>query len=218
MPRKNVRVLGGKPLVARALETALAAKSLDRVVVSSDDEEVLSITREYGSQHALRRPPEISDDRAPAIDYVRHALGELEPREKVRYETIVIIQPSSPFTLPQDIDATVALLESSEADSAVSVMEVDHATHPWKLKTMAGNRLHAFLEEERGRMAAHALPTVFVRNCSVYATRRQVVEGGAIIGADCRGFVMPRERSLDINDELDFCFAQFLAERKQELS
>ncbi len=121
-----------------------------------------------------------------------------------------IIQPSSPFTTAADIDATIDLLEASGADSAVSVMEVNHDLHPLKFKTMQGDLLLPYFESEAGRMAAHELPRVYVRNCSVYASRRATLDGGQIIGDDCRGYVMPRERSLDINDSLDLSFAEFL--------
>ena len=84
-----------------------------------------------------------------------------------------------------------------------------------KLKVFEGDRLLPFLEDERGRMAAHELPRLFARNGSVYATRRAVLDAGRILGDDCRGHVMPRERSVDVNDELDWAFAEFLAGRKE---
>jgi CMP-N,N'-diacetyllegionaminic acid synthase len=161
----------------------------------------------------LKRPPEFAADDSPAIDYVRHALAVLEQNQERRFDVVVILQATSPFTLPADIDGTIDLLRASGADTAVSVMRVDHAVHPVKLKTMSGDRLLPFLEEERGRMAAADLPEVFVRNCSVYATRRAVIESGRIIGDDCRGYVMPRERSVDINEPLDLELAEFLLSR-----
>ena len=213
VPRKNLRPLGGKPLVAWSIEAALAAKQLDRIVVSSDDDEVLKIAAGYDPRLALRRPAEISNDLSPAIDYVRHALVELEQACEPSFDIVVIVQPSSPLTTAADIDATISLLISSGADSAVSVVQLDHAIHPVKLKTLQGDRLLPYWEEEQGRMAAHQLPTLYARNCAVYAIKRQVIESGHIIGPDCRGFVMPRERSVDINEELDWQFAQFLAQR-----
>jgi CMP-N,N'-diacetyllegionaminic acid synthase len=78
---------------------------------------------------------------------------------------------------------------------------------------MVGDRLVPLYEDERGRMATHELPEVFVRNCSVYATRRAVLENGSILGDDCRGYVMPRARSIDINDEFDFAVAEVLLAR-----
>lgn len=213
LPGKNTRPLAGKPLVAWTIEAALAARSLSHLVVSSDDQHVLKTAGDYDAALPLARPVELAADDSPAIDYVRHCLQTLEHGER-RFDIVVILQPTSPFTQADDIDATVEQLLATGADTAVSVMPVDHAVHPVKLKTMQGDRLLPFWEEERGRMSAEQLPKLYVRNCSVYATRRHVVDAGAIIGADCRGYVMPRERSLDINDETDFAFAEFLLSRR----
>ena len=138
--------------------------------------------------------------------------------ERLGLGRVVIVQPSSPLTLAEDIDATVDLLAASGADTAVSVVKLDHAVHPLKMKVLEGDRLLPYLEEERGRMAAHELPMIYVRNCSVYATRRRVIDGGGVIGDDCRAYVMPRERSLDINEELDLEFAEFLLSRRGALT
>ena len=213
LPRKNVRPLAGKPLAAWVIETALASRCLDRVIVSSDDPEVLAIAAGFRADLALQRPAELADDTAPAIAYVHHALEVLERRGEGPFGATVILQPSSPLTLPEDVDATIELLAASGADSAVTVVRVDHAVHPVKLKTMTDDRLLPYLEDEAGRMAAHELPEVFVRNCAVYATRRAVIDAGSVLGEDSRGLVMPRERSVDINDALDLSFAEFLVSR-----
>jgi CMP-N-acetylneuraminic acid synthetase len=203
-------MLGGKPLVAWSIEAARAARGVDRLVVSSDDEKVLELAAKYDARLPLRRPDELCTDTSPAIDYVRHALTTLERAGERRFDAIAIVQPSSPFTTAGDIDATIGLLESSGADSAVSVMEVSHDLHPLKFKVMSDDRLLPYFEAEAGRMAAHELPRVFVRNCSAYAVRRETIDAGQIIGNDCRGYIMPRERSLDINDDMDLAFAEFL--------
>ncbi|HTM54643.1 MAG TPA: acylneuraminate cytidylyltransferase family protein [Pirellulales bacterium] len=213
LPRKNVRPLGGKPLVAWIIEAARLAKRLDRVVVSSDDPEVLQVASTYDRTLPLERPADLATDQSPAIDFVRHALERTASGDQP-FDAIAILQPTSPFTLPDDIDRTIELLERSGADSAVTVMRLDHAIHPAKLKSLSGDRLLPYLEEERGRMAAHELPDVYVRNCSVYVTRRATIERGQVIGDDCRAYVMPRERSLDINDEQDFLFAEFLLSKQ----
>ena len=216
VPRKNLRFLDGKPLVAHSIEAARVACRLARVIVSSDDEEVLAIARDYDPHYPLRRPAELATDAALAIEFVRHALETLEGAGEPAFDAVAIVQPSSPLTLASDIDGTIELLENSSADSAVSVMEVDHAIHPVKLKLMEGDRLVAYFQEENNRMAAHQLPKLFVRNCSVYAVRRATIERGEIIGDDSRGYVMPRERSIDINDELDWEFLQFLADKNRK--
>src|SRR5438132_670020 len=113
---KNVRPLGGKPLVARAIEAARAAGTLERVVVSSDADQVLDIAAGYDVRLPLVRPAELAKDDSPAVDYVIHALSVLEKGGQGPFDAVCILQPSSPFTLGSDIDATVRLLETSGAD------------------------------------------------------------------------------------------------------
>jgi CMP-N,N'-diacetyllegionaminic acid synthase len=211
---KNMRPLGGKPLAAWTIEAARGAGRINRLVVYSDDPSVLELAAHYDPKLPLPRPADLAADESPAIDYVRHALQSLESHGEGPFDAVAILQPSSPLTLAADIDGTIELLETSGADSAVSVVRLDHAIHPLKLKVLAGDRLLPYLEEERGRMAAHELPDVYVRNCSVYVTRRATIDRSQVIGDDCRGYVMPRERSLDINEEFDLLFAEFLVSQK----
>ena len=215
IPRKNLQKLCGKPLVARAIESAMGASLLQRLVVSSDDMEILRVARSYEPSLPLERPAALATDTSPAIDYVQHALLDLEAAGEGPYDAVAIIQPSSPLTLPADIDATIELLETSRADTAVSVVKVAHDVHPLKFKVMKEDKLLPYLQDEKDRMGAHELPEVYVRNCAVYATRRRAVEGH-IIGADCRGHVMPRSRSVDINDPTDLEFAEFLIGLRDE--
>ena len=217
VPHKNTRLLGGKPLVAWTIEVALQASCLQRLVVSSDSAEVLEITRAFDPRLALERPARFATDTSLAIDYVKHALGELES-EGSRYDVVVIIQPTSPFTAVEDIEATTNLLLETGADTAVSVELVDQMLHPLKLKKMEGGRVLPLFEEEGGRMAAHEIPEVFTRNGSVYATTHKVIEQGRIIGSDCRGYLMPKERSIDINTEVDWLFTEFVLSRMNEAS
>lgn len=210
LPRKNVLPLAGKPLISWVIEAARQARSLDRLVVSSDDAAVLHLAAAYGGGLPLARPAELAMDTSPAIDYVKHALASLEREPGGSFNVIVILQPSSPLTRPEDIDGTVQLLRDTGADTAVSIVKLDHAIHPLKLKVLEGDRLRPYFAEENGRMAAQELSPLYVRNGAVYATRCQVIETGQIIGPDCRGYVMPRERSIDINDVLDYEFARYL--------
>lgn len=213
LPGKNLLKIGGKPLVARAIEAAMEARLVTRVVVSSDDARVLEIARGYRDILSLPRPSTLARDDSPALEYVQHVLQHLGAGGEFP-ELITIVQPSSPLTIGDDIDNTVRLLTESSADSAVSVMRLDHSTHPAKLKRMdnESKRLLDYLEPERGRFAAAELPEVYVRNCAVYVARRSTVESGMIVGPDCRGHLMPRERSVDINEFVDYMFACFLWE------
>ncbi len=210
IPGKNLALLGGKTLLERSLDAATAARSLAAVALSSDDPAALAIARErYPQVAVVERPAELATDESPAIDYVRHALAQLPGA----YDAVAIVQPSSPLTAPGDIDATVALCDATGAGSAVTVMRLDHAIHPLKLKRLDGDRLLPYLEAEAGRMMSHELPPLYVRNGAVYVTRRATLDAGRILDDDCRAVVMPRERSVDINDPLDLAFAEFLLAR-----
>jgi CMP-N,N'-diacetyllegionaminic acid synthase len=214
LPGKNCLPLCGKPLVSRAIEVGLESCHLDHLVVSTDDPEVMRHASTYPSVTVIERPAEFSHDQAPAIDYVRHAIRSVEGEKPHKVEVVVIIQPSSPFTQSSDIDGTIDLLLTTPADSAVSIVKLDHALQPAKLKKLGeARKLLPYLEEEAGRMSPHQLPELYIRNGSVYASRRSTVERGDLLGVDSRGFLMPRERSLDINDRWDFEMARFMSER-----
>ena len=185
LPGKNTRLLGGKPLIARTIDSALASKKLDRVAVSSDSEDVLAFAKDHDNENLffLKRPEEISRDDSPAIEYVNH-VREFFKGNGEEFDVVVILQPSSPFTSPEDIDGTISLLLDSGADSAVSVVKLAHDINPLKMKIMDGDKLLPYLEEEKGRMEEGKLPEIYVRNCSVYASKKRVIDAGRIIGDD----------------------------------
>jgi CMP-N-acetylneuraminic acid synthetase len=209
VPRKNLARLGGETLVRRALETALAAGCFAVVALSSEDEEILA---EAGGLDvvALRRPGELAGDDVLVKEAVLHALRTLDdPAEP--FDAVAVMQCTSPFTAPEDVAGTVALLERTGAESAVSVVRLDAAQHPLKLKRLEGDRLLPYLEDDR-LTPSQKLPPLWVRNGSVYAFRRDVVERG-LEAEDVRGYEMPPDRSFDIDTPRDLAFAEFLLER-----
>lgn len=215
VPGKNYRPLAGRPLADYAMAAAAAAASLTEVVVTSDSPEVLALAARYSNFHCILRPAALSTDTAAAITFVRHALAWMQERGHGPFDATCIVQPTSPFTLPGDIDATVRLLDDPAADSAVSVVATPHDLNPLKLKVLKDGVLHPYYDDEAGRMAAHDLPATYIRNGSVYVSRLSLVESGSLIGTHCRAHLMPRERSVDINDEFDWQLAEFLLARKK---
>jgi CMP-N,N'-diacetyllegionaminic acid synthase len=206
VPRKNRALLGGRTLVRRALETALAAGCFDVVALSSDDDEILAEARGLDVV-ALRRPPELSTETVRAREFALHAFHELGD-----FDALAIVQCTSPFTAPEDVRGAVELLERTGAESVVTVGIADAAHHPLKLKRLVGDRLEPYLEDDR-LAPSHELETLWVRNGSVYVFRRDVVLERGLEADDVRGYVMPRERSFDIDTAEDLAFAQFLVER-----
>ena len=209
VPRKNLTQLGGKTLVRRALETAVAAGCFDVVALSSDDEEILAEAQGLDVV-SLRRPAELATDTARAGEFALHALRGLDDPERP-FGALAIVQCTSPFTSPEDVAGAVAMLEHTGAEAVVTVARVEAARHPLKLKRLEGDRLLPYLEDDR-LTPSHELPALWARNGSVYVFRRDAVERG-LEAEDVRGYEMPPERSFDIDTARDVAFAQFLLER-----
>ena len=211
VPRKNLLRLEGRTLVRRALETALEADCFERVALSSEDEEILA-EAEGLDVVQLRRPAELATDTARALDVVQHVLGELERDES--FEAVAVVQATSPFTAAEDLAGAVELLESSGAESVVSVVRLEAAVHPLKLKLLAEDgRLVPYFADD-ALTPSHELPPVWVRNGSIYVSRRDVLDRGLLVSdGDVRGYEMPQERSYDVDTPRDAAFAQFLLER-----
>lgn len=214
VPRKNFRPFAKTTLTDIAIKQALQSKLITTIAVSSDSAEVLSIAKNYERVIPIERPANLSDDHSPAIDYIRHALPILEKNKP--FDIVVILQPSSPLRTAEDIDSTIqSLIQHPEGDSAVSVVKVSHMVHPLKLKTITNDELLPFIEDEKGRFASQDLPDIYVRNCAVYATWRKDLETRPdVIGKKSVAFIMPPETSVDINDMIDFEFAEYLYKKQ----
>jgi CMP-N,N'-diacetyllegionaminic acid synthase len=210
VPRKNLARIGGRTLVRRALETALAAGCLDVVALSSEDDEILA-EADGLDVVPLRRPPEIATDTSRAAEFALHALQALDDPDSP-FDAVAIVQCTSPFTGPGDVAGAVELLERTGADSVVTVSQIDAAHHPAKLKVLDGDRLLPFLEDDR-LTPSHELPPLWARNGSVYVFRRDVVER-SLEADDVRGYEMPSERSFDIDTARDLAIAEFLESRE----
>lgn len=215
LPGKNLRQLGHKTLVERVMEAAVESKRLTQIILSSDADEILRLAKPYESKiKALKRPENISRDESTAIEYVGHTLHEMKSEGVPEPDYIVIIQPSSPFTRSEDIDGCIESMEKLNTDCAATVREIQFDLHPSKLKCIQDGVLIPYFENESDLMARHALRKVYVRNGSVYVTRLPLIQKGSILNHSCAAYIMPPERSLDINDALDWEIAEFMWYRK----
>jgi CMP-N-acetylneuraminic acid synthetase len=184
-------------------------------VLSSDDAEILAEADGIDVE-VVHRPPELATATARALDAVRHAVETTEA-DHGRFDAFAIVQCTAPFTAPEDIAGAVELLDRSGAGSVVSVVRIESALHPLKLKRLEGDRLLPYLEDD-AMLPSHELPPLWVRNGSVYVTRRSEIERGNLIAEDVRGYEMPAARSFDIDTPRDLAFAQFLLERGESSS
>lgn len=211
VPKKNIFPLGGKPLLAYILEAALKSSRLSRVVVSSDDDEVLAVAEEYGGPDVLlKRPATLADDKAPDVPTLQHAVRALEERHGATYDYVVQLHATTPFLTSNDIDAALGLLLETGADSVVSVFE-DNDLHPKKMKRIVDGRLEQYVPEvpEGSTSRRQDVDPVYKRNAGLYASKRHIVMDDSLVwGPWCVPYIMPRERSVDINDALDFVIAE----------
>lgn len=217
VPRKNIRLLGGKPLICHTIEAALASKSAAFVFVSTEDPEIAGIAAAAGAR-IIDRPQSLAEDSTPSLPVILHALPLIENLLGEKIEILALLQATTPFRNGEDIDRTVHLLIKSNADSAVSVTPVQHG-HPSKIKRMEQDRLHPYLENEPEGVRRQDLAPAYIRNGGVYATRREtLLAKNSLYGNDCRGYVMPVERSIEIDSPLDFSFAEWWFSRESNHS
>ncbi len=215
--RKNARLVAGKPLLAYTVEAALAAKDrLYRILVSTDDAEMAGIARRYGAEAPFVRPPELSGDRVPMIPVLQHAARFVEEQDRVRLDWVLLLQPTAPLRTVEDIAAAVELARQGGCTSVISVVQV-FATHPILMKRIQDGRLLPFcIEEKEGTRRQDYQPPAYMRNGAIYLTRRDtLLEGGSIWGDAIRPYVMPEERSVSIDNELDMKLVELiLGERR----
>lgn len=214
---KNILPLEGKPLIAYTIEAARGAELVDRVIVSTDSEEIASVAREYGAEVPFLRPKELSSSSSTEYEFHRHALDWLKEHEGYEPDLIVNLYPTTPFRKPETIDKAIRLiLEKPEYDSVRSIRKVSE--HPYKMWKVDGPAARPYVESDDPSLhtaAYHTLEPVYIQNASIYITRPRVVrELARTIGEKVLAFEMSEEESVDINSPLDFRFAEFLLKEK----
>jgi CMP-N,N'-diacetyllegionaminic acid synthase len=207
VPRKNIKPLGGKPLIAWTIEAALRSRLVDAIVVSTDDEEIAAVAREYGAQVPYLRAASLARDDTPGIDPVLDALTRVPG-----FEAVVMLQPTSPLRTAADIDACIEFTETLGAPSAVSVSSAAH--HPYWMYRLGGDhRLHAIVDTPPVTRRQD-LPAVYALNGAVYYARTAwLCEHRAFVGTETVAYVMPPERSVDLDTLLDWDLAELLLTR-----
>ena len=209
VPRKNIRMLAGKPLLAYTAEAALAAHRLDHVILSTDDEEIAAVGRSLGLDVPFLRPPELAQDSTPTLPVLRHAIAWLESHDR-RYDAVCLLQPSSPFRASGMIDGCIELLEGSGTDSVVTVLAVPAAHNPhWVYLADEGGRLRLSTGESAPVPRRQDLPTAWHREGSVYLTRRDVLmEQNSLYGSNLIGYALTGSRSVNIDSPEDWARAE----------
>jgi CMP-N,N'-diacetyllegionaminic acid synthase len=217
VPRKNLAPVFGKPLISYTIDAALAARSLGDVVVSTEDPEIADVARRGGARVPFVRPAPLASDTAKTFPVIAHALTWLAENEGAHYELVVVLQPTAPLRLPEDIDAAVAALRARpEAESLVSLVAVDDP-HPYKMKALVDGWVRPFLDPsaENVGMRRQDCPEAYALNGAIYIAKvASLLQRTELLAAPVLPFVMPRGRSVNVDSELDLQFAEFLLSRR----
>ena len=208
VPRKNVRLLAGKPLIAWTIEAARQASGVDRIVVSTDDEEIACVAREFGAEIPFMRPDALAQDNTPGMDVVFHALDNLPA-----HDDILLLQPTSPLRTAEDIEAIIRLRTELDAPAAVSVTEMDHPVE-WMYRMGAGTRLQPVLDTPSLARRQDAVPAYALNGALYLARVHWLLEQRSFVTAQTIGYPMPAARSPDIDTSLDWRWVEFLIKEK----
>lgn len=215
VPRKNIKKLGRKPLIVYTINVAKGSRLISNLIVSTDDREIADVAKKNGADTPFIRPAELAGDTVGHVDVMKHAVGFMEERLGIFFDYVVILQPTSPFRLVEDIDETLRVLMESDADSGVSMTELD-GDHPVKVKKMEGNQVLPYCLPESEGVRRQDLPKAYKRSSAVYAVKRNVLmEQGMIFGNSTVGYVVPTERSIDIDTEYDWLRAEYMLKKLQ---
>ena len=216
LPKKNLAMLSGKPLIVWSIKAAMESSHVDRVIVSTENDEIAAVAQEAGAEVPFQRPTNLATDSASSTDVVEHALRELE-KHGDRYGFVLLLQPTSPLRNSDHIDQAVALLQSKNADGVIGVTEVDHPAE-WSntlpdclsMDGFSGKEFHARSQE---------FPVRYRVNGAIYLSRvkRLMEEKTFFFPSNVFAYKMNRSVSVDIDTSLDLKLAEIL-HREQQIS
>lgn len=210
IPKKNIRLLVGKPLIAYTIETAIECKMLTRVVLSTDDIEIAEVAKEHGCDVPFMRPGELALDTTPMVPVLQHAVKYVEENENVHVDVIVLLDPTTPFRRIEDIEACINKLKHKKVDSVVTVCEAEHNPYFVMMELDDDNLIPLFKNKNEITRRQDA-PKVYRLNAAVYAINRDILMNeNTIITDNSKVIIMPQEVSTHIDHEIDFKFAEFL--------
>lgn len=217
LPGKNLKPLKGRPLVALAGEVAAQVALIDRAVVSTDDEAIAAAAESAGLAAPFRRPPELSGDRIGDLEVLRHALESCEALDGVRYDIVVMLQPTSPLRRAEEVSACIEKLVREDWDAVWTVSETDSKAHPLKQLTLNGEegRLDYYDDNGGAIIARQQLQPLYHRNGVAYAiTRACLLEQQTIKGARSAGLLLEGPH-VSIDTEWDLKLVEFILDQRE---
>lgn len=209
--RKNLREVAGKPLIAWTIEQAKQSKYIDRLILSSDDQEIISVAEEWGCEVPFVRPDHLAQDDSLTIDTIIHAIDHLP-----NYDLIVLLQPTSPLRNAEDIDTCIEICLEKQAKACVSVCEASKSPF-WMFTLDQEQKMKPLIPFENEQTNRHNLPKAYVLNGAVYVSYTDwVYRNKSFFGNETVSYIMPAERSIDIDSEIDLRMVEWLLSQQPD--
>lgn len=210
---KNIKEINGKPLISYAIIEALKSKYIDKLIVSTEDENIKSISEAFGAKVPFLRPAELAKDDTPGIDPIIHCINWFNNKGEV-YDYIMCLQCTSPFRTVMQIDEAIEILINEASDSIVSICESDSS--PYWMKKIENQRIKNFIDGENRFSRRQDLPLVYRLNGAIYIAKTGVlIKNKDWYTKDTLPYIMDKLTSIDIDDTIDFKFAEFLMKEKE---
>ena len=213
IPKKNIKYLCGKPLIQYTIESALESRFLDRIIVSTENEDIAKISENLGAE-VIKRPDKLALDSTPTEDVVFDIIEYMKVNQNYIPETIVLLQPTSPFRTRDDIDNAIENFRNSKCESLISVTEYDHSPY-WSFKIKGG-----FLKSIFGGkkfLRSQELPKLFRPNGAIFIIKTNTFfKYRSFYTKLMTPFIMSYESSIDIDDEFDFLLSEFIIKNKEK--
>lgn len=208
---KNIRMLLGKPLIAHSIQQAKDSSLFQAVAVDSDSEQILDIARKWGADYLIKRPDELATDHAAKLPAIRHCVTETERFIGKSFDVIVDLDATSPLRIPDDIVQCVRLLEERGVSNVITGAPARRSPYFNLVEVDELGVAHLSKKLEIPVVRRQDAPKCYDMNASIYVWRREVLfNNPTIFNADTLLYVMPEERSIDIDSELDFRFVEFI--------
>lgn len=200
LPGKNIKELGGKPLIVYSIEAAQKSKLITHLIVSTDSEEIADVCKRHGADVPFLRPKELAEDMTPHLPVMQHAVTFMEKKLGIVFDYVVILQPTSPLRTVEDIDGTIQKLIDTNAGSAVSLVEITE-NHPIRIKKFDGDLVVPYCRGEVFEVDRRQdLPVAYKLSGAAYAMKRDTLLIKNVLWDDeVTGYIVPQERSISID-------------------
>lgn len=217
IPRKNMEILGDMTLVGHAINVAEKSKIFTEIVVSTDDPKIQEEAIRFGASVPFLRPAHLSGDEVPTYPVIKHAVEFIERQKGYRFDFVMVLQPTAPFRKEQDLREALNILIKNNAPSLASVCPIVEP-HPEKALRIIDGKIYSFITREKGIRLIRRQDTTpaYILNGAIYLSRREVIDK-ALLADEVIPYVMPPERSVNIDTMLDLEFARYLLAKQSRV-